>query len=266
MGYRLLAADVDGTLAPMGKEVSETTLRWIGRAFDQGKTVTLATGRLPAAADRFRRLLPGQAPLILGNGAVLMDSLTGDVLWERLFDPADALAVLEWGRSQGQAMLVWTREGLFIQRPGDWAREYTRRSPIPPRLLESLPRAAAQGVYKALIVGEPEEMDRVMEEVLAVPPAPLNAFTSDACILEIVPAGVDKGAGLEAAARLLGIPLEETIAVGDGFNDLPMILRAGLGCAMANAPQRVRQQAKLVVPSCQDDGVAWLIQHRLLEP
>lgn len=75
-----------------------------------------------------------------------------------------------------------------------------------------------------------------MEEALTQPPAPLNAFTSDACILELVPAGVDKGAGLEAAANLLGIPLSETIAVGDGFNDLPMILRAGLAAPWANAP------------------------------
>lgn len=266
MGYRFLAADVDGTLVPSGGDVSENTLQWIRRAFREGRIVTLATGRLPAAADRFRRLLPGPAPLILGNGAVLMDSLTGTILWERLFDPPDALAAMEWGQTRGRAMLVWTREGLFIQRPGDWAREYTRRSPIPPRLLESLPRAAAQGVYKILVLGDPEDMARAMGEILAAPPAPLNAFTSDACILEIVPAGVDKGAGLEAAANLLGIPLSETIAVGDGFNDLPMIRRAGLGCAMANAPEAVQRQARLIVPSCRHDGVAWLIRHRLLEP
>lgn len=58
MGYRLLAADVDGTLAPMGASVSETTVRWISQAFRQGKTVTLATGRLPAAAERFRPPAP----------------------------------------------------------------------------------------------------------------------------------------------------------------------------------------------------------------
>ena len=266
MGYRLLAADVDGTLAPMGASVSETTVRWISQAFRQGKTVTLATGRLPAAAERFRRLLPGPAPLILGNGAVLMDSSAGKILYERLFNPPDALAAMEWGQSRGRSMLVWTREGLFLQRPGDWVREYTRRSPIPPRPLESLSRAAAQGVYKVLVLGDPTDMERAMEEALTQPPAPLNAFTSDACILELVPAGVDKGAGLEAAANLLGIPLSETIAVGDGFNDLPMILRAGLGCAMANAPEAVQRQARLIVPSCRHDGVAWLIRHRLLEP
>lgn len=88
-----------------------------------------------------------------------MDSSTGKILYERLFNPPDALAAMEWGQSRGRSMLVWTREGLFLQRPGDWVREYTRRSPIPPRPLESLSRAAAQGVYKVLVLGDPTDME-----------------------------------------------------------------------------------------------------------
>lgn len=68
MGYRLLAADVDGTLAPMGASVSETTVRWISQAFRQGKTVTLATAGSLRAAERFRRLLPGRRRLFWGMG------------------------------------------------------------------------------------------------------------------------------------------------------------------------------------------------------
>lgn len=105
-----------------------------------------------------------------------------------------------------------------------------------------------------------------MEEALTQPPAPLNAFTSDACILELVPAGVDKGAGWRQPQICWASRCRKSIAVGDGFNDLPMILRAGLGCAMANAPEAVQRQARLIVPSCRHDGVAWLIRHRLLEP
>lgn len=147
MGYRLLAADVDGTLAPMGASVSETTVRWISQAFRQGKTVTLATGRLPAAAERFRRLLPGPAPLILGNGAVLMDSSTGKILYERLFNPPDALAAMEWGQSRGPVHAGLDPGGAVSPTPGGLGPGIHPAFPHPaPAIGEPVPGSGSGGI------------------------------------------------------------------------------------------------------------------------
>ena len=96
------------------------------------------------------------------------------------------------------------------------------------------------------------------------PPCPLDCFTSGAGQLEIVAPGVNKGAGLARAAALLGIPQEETIAIGDGENDISMLRWAGLGIAMANAPDNVKAAADVIAPVCDEDGAAWAMEKYLL--
>ena len=82
--------------------------------------------------------------------------------------------------------------------------------------------------------------------------------------LEIVPTGVNKAAGLARVAEILGIPREETIAIGDGENDISMLRWAGLGIAMANAPENVKAAADVIAPACDEDGAAWAMEKYLL--
>ena len=65
-------------------------------------------------------------------------------------------------------------------------------------------------------------------------------------------------------AAILGIPREETIAIGDGENDISMLRWAGLGIAMANAPENVKAAADVIAPACDEDGAAWAMEKYLL--
>jgi hydroxymethylpyrimidine pyrophosphatase-like HAD family hydrolase len=70
---------------------------------------------------------------------------------------------------------------------------------------------------------------------------------------------------MERLGELYGIDRSEMIAVGDGYNDLSMLEYAGLGAAMGNAPQDVKNKADIVVPSNDDNGVAYLIEKYILQ-
>ena len=82
--------------------------------------------------------------------------------------------------------------------------------------------------------------------------------------LELVPKGIDKAQSLAVLLKEIGMTKEEMIAVGDGFNDLSMIQYAGLGVAMANAQEIVRQNADYITLSNEEDGVAAVVEKFIL--
>ena len=85
-------------------------------------------------------------------------------------------------------------------------------------------------------------------------------FRSEPFFLELVPNGIDKARSLSVLLDKLGMTREEMVAVGDGFNDLSMIQFAGLGVAMANAQEVVKQHADYITLSNEEDGVAAVVE------
>ena len=77
--------------------------------------------------------------------------------------------------------------------------------------------------------------------------------------MEIVPQGIDKAAAIEALIGTLGIRQEETVAFGDGYNDVSMIQYAGLGVAMSNGCDRIKEVADYIAPDNNSDGIAHVI-------
>jgi len=77
-------------------------------------------------------------------------------------------------------------------------------------------------------------------------------------------AGVDKAAGISRVGETLGVNPANMVAVGDSYNDLPMLEVCGLSVAMGNAPPEVRAAADFVVPSVENDGLAVAINDHVL--
>jgi Cof subfamily protein (haloacid dehalogenase superfamily) len=78
---------------------------------------------------------------------------------------------------------------------------------------------------------------------------------------DINPLGIDKSVGIEKMNALYGITQEETMAFGDGGNDISMIRYAGIGVAMGNAEEKVKQSADYVTSSVDDDGIGAALRH-----
>ena len=92
----------------------------------------------------------------------------------------------------------------------------------------------------------------------------MGVFRSEPYFLELVPKGIDKAQSLAVLLKEIGMTKEEMITVGDGFNDLSMIQYAGLGVAMANAQEIVRQNADYITLSNEEDGVAAVVEKFIL--
>ena len=109
--------------------------------------------------------------------------------------------------------------------------------------------------------GSEAEWLRCAEELKELPVSRASGIPNNE---ELSPLGVDKGTALRAMCDALDIPVEAAIAVGDQGNDLSMIRVAGLGVAMGNATQEVKEAAKAVTADCDHDGVAEVIKTYLL--
>ena len=93
----------------------------------------------------------------------------------------------------------------------------------------------------------------------------LSVYRSEPYFIEVMARGVSKGDAVAGLLERLGIGREDAIACGDGFNDLSMIRYAGVGVAMGNAQQAIKDEADVVTLSNDEDGLVPIIRHYILE-
>ena len=136
---------------------------------------------------------------------------------------------------------------------------------LEPIIIEDIDELVNQGVTKLLWLDEAEkhfEYQKMLDETLVN--KKIVYCTSQPTFLEFMGEGVSKAVALEKLGEMLGATREESIAVGDGFNDLEMIEYAGLGIAMENAPDAVKEKSDYITDSNDNDGVAKAIEKFML--
>jgi hydroxymethylpyrimidine pyrophosphatase-like HAD family hydrolase len=132
-------------------------------------------------------------------------------------------------------------------------------------IVENFRAMVAGGVYKLIIPGDPMLLSPLESIIRTYLGNEITLFTSKPFFLEILPAKTDKGSALAKVAEMLGIGQEEVLAIGDSMNDEAMIRWAGMGVAMANGDERIKNIASLVTEKTNDDdGVAEVIEKYIL--
>lgn len=121
-----------------------------------------------------------------------------------------------------------------------------------------------EGFYKIQIASlSQEELNSMREDLKSIPG--IDITSSSYFNIEIGPEGVTKGTAIEELARIKNIPREDIIAMGDNYNDLPMIEYAGCGVAMENAVPSVKDKADFITKSNDDCGAAYAIEKLIFE-
>lgn len=263
LSYQVIALDLDGTLTDSHKQVTPRTLHALLDAQRRGLRVVLASGRPPYGIAPIADLLniADYGGYILAyNGGQLIDWRTREVLYQRTLYAADIPYFYECARREGFEILTYDGDEVICENPdNEYVRYECALNKIPCRRVPRFLDAVSGLKPKCLIVGEPERLARLEEEMSAQLAATTAVFRSEPFFLELVPQGVDKGRALGALLAYLGLTADRLIACGDGYNDLSMIRYAGLGVAMANACPPVRAAADFVTLSNDDDGVAAVI-------
>lgn len=249
MPFDLLVLDLDGTLLHDGPELGPAYVDALRHAMARGLLVTLATGRMPRAASPYVAELGITAPVILYNGALVRDPVSGDDFLALTLPPG-----LPWKAYQsfGGAPihpLFYRDDSLYCLELTDPVLAYCREKRLTALPVEDPGSFLGSGPFvKCLFLGEPANLRQLRRELAVGLGAGVRLVSSRPNHLELLPAGASKGAALRVVAGHLGVSLSRVIAVGDEENDLEMLREAGLGIAMAHAPEAVRAAANRVAP------------------
>jgi Cof subfamily protein (haloacid dehalogenase superfamily) len=266
MDIKLVVTDLDGTLLPEGTHVPKPNVDAVKAAAAQGVTVTIATGRMFAAALPIARQLSVDVPIITYNGS-LIKSVKGEV-YDEHFLPEDVIGdIVEFCEAREWHVQSYADDQLYFAEHDVFARRYEAQQGVK-GLTEGWPglRKITKKVSKMLIIGSTaEQTEARIKELRDAFGDRVEVMRSNAQFAEIVCPGVSKASALKTLAEKLGIGMENVLAIGDSNNDLPMLQTAGHSVAMGNAVPEVRNSCEFTVASCDENGFAEAIEKYVLK-
>ncbi|EPY08437.1 Cof-like hydrolase [Paenibacillus alvei TS-15] len=262
--YKLIAIDVDDTLINDDKQVTPGTKRALELAVQQGVTVTLATGRMYASAHNIALQTGLNVPLITYQGSLVKNVMDGEVLYERAVPRDAALKLLHYCNEHNIHLQLYIDDKLYAREENQKLIDYANLSNIPYFIEPDFDRLLASPSTKMLMIDEPERLDRVAEELKELLGSEVHITKSKPHFLEVTHYEGTKGSALRHLAKHFGCSLEETIGIGDSWNDHDLIETAGLGVAMGNAVDSLKTIADYVTESNNDEGVRHVIEKFIL--
>lgn len=268
MKYKLLVLDLDGTLTNTRKEVTEHTRTTLIKAQEQGLKIVLASGRPTYGIAPLANLLQldkYEGYVLSYNGGEIIDWKTGELLYKNLLDPEVLPYLYQCANDNHFAIVTYDGEYVLTEYPDD---EYVLKEALLNvmriKKVDNFLKAVQHPIAKCLIVGEPTRLAVLEKEMYNHLHDRMGVFRSEPYFLELVPKGIDKAQSLAVLLKEIGMTKDEMIAVGDGFNDLSMIKYAGLGVAMSNAQEVVKENADFITLSNEEDGVAHVVEKFIL--
>ncbi|MGF7045576.1 Cof subfamily protein (haloacid dehalogenase superfamily) [Paenibacillus sp. DS2015] len=267
MSYKMIVLDLDDTLLSDDLTISPRTKQALMDAQEAGVKVVLASGRPTFAMTHIAKELELEkyGSFILSfNGAKIINCATNDILFSSTLTPATVHELYHISRQE--EVWIHTYVGDEIVTPAN--NEYTdiegEITGMPIIEAEDFVEKIQEPVVKVLMVAAPDKLVDLEKKLQHQLQGELNVVRSKPYFLEFTEAGVDKGTSLHQLIQKLDIKQEEVIAMGDSYNDLAMIKFAGLGVAMGNAPDDIKEIANHVTDTNMEDGVAKVVETFIL--
>lgn len=262
---KLVAFDLDGTLVGRDLEIRPRVRDAIARMLAAGVQGCIVTGRMYRASVGFARALEFETPLICYQGAAILDPTTDEVLRDTPLDPDTVGEILNIAGDAGVHMQLYRNDLYYAEQENRFSDLYASLAGVEPVVVPSLREAFAfSPATKAVAIDDPPRA----AEMAALFTQRLNSHAyvtrSYPEFVEILNPRVDKGEALRFVAAKLGIGMDDVAAIGDSWNDAPLLEAAGFGIAMGSAPDELRKVAKAVVGDVQADGVAEAIERYVL--
>ena len=274
MTVRLIALDLDGTLFTEDKNISEENQKAIRDARKKGIEIVIATGRpvngIPT--EIFREL--GVQYVIDLNGACVHRLRDGACIYEERMETKAACELVRMCLEYRVYLSVFAGEKSCVQADREdlleqmgfskVLYEYIKKTRTYVDDLPAYLRTSGDPIYKVVMNfiplpdGSYLDYDVLRDRIDA--DARFDQVDGGGHNMEVTMAGVSKGKALKWLAKELGVSIEETMACGDTENDIDIIRTAGIGVAMGNAKENVKEIADYVTKTNMEDGVAYAIR------
>lgn len=226
-----------------------------------GLQVILVTGRMFRSVRPYALAAGLAAPVVCYQGAVVAEPASGRFLRHvpmPLPEAREVIALVE--EERGYPVLCYVDDELYVSRETPASRAYAGFQNLPVHPVGDLLAWLVKAPTKLVTVGPPRELDDLGAEMRARFDRRLYISKSLPHFLEFAAPEVTKAAGLAFLAERLGFAREQTVAFGDGENDVELLEWAGYGVAVANAHPRVLAVCDFVCPPVEEEGVAQVVE------
>ena len=259
----LVVSDVDGTLLQAGFGIPRNNIDTIERFSALGGNFTFASGRGITSAGKYTDIISLSAPAILVNGGIIYDYAKRKILYESTLDPSVRIILKEIMEVFPYiGVEVLSRENIAAIRMNNEIHNHTAVEHLAVTLTGT--DTVGDGWNKVLFADTPENIGLLKNYVEKQRKRDSRygkfAFVQTSNIYyELIPPRTNKATGLVRLAEYMGIKMENTIAIGDFYNDLELLNAAGLSVVVDDAPADIKKHADMVVAPCLAGGVAELL-------
>jgi len=269
MTIKLIAIDIDGTLLNEKNELAPATIAAVKAASAQGIKVVLCTGRPLTGVQPYLDAMDiagDDQYAITFNGSVAQ-TVAGKVLTNHSLTYDDFIDLEALSRKLQSHFQIETPDYIYTANKNisayTIAESYLVRMLIRYREVGETPRDLT--ISKAMFVDDPAVITRVKDNMPESFKQRFSVVQSAPYFIEVMNSHASKGGTLGELAAQLGITADEVMTLGDQGNDLTMIEYAGLGVAMGNAIDEVKEAAQVMTLSNVEDGVAAAIHKYVLD-
>ncbi|MBZ9622010.1 Cof-type HAD-IIB family hydrolase [Clostridium sp. FP2] len=266
--YKLLAIDMDGTLLNSNKVISKGNKAAIKKAIEKGVKVVITSGRGLNGLDKFLdevHLRGENEYLIANNGGTIYRTSDFECINYKGLKGRDLVKAHALSMEFGLNMIAYTHEGSIASEENEFTRFETEYVGTPVKILNFNRDVNDEDEITKILFSQTEEL--LEKKMLELPKefySEYNVVKTMPIVLEVMDKDCNKGYGVKVLGDMLGIKKEEIICIGDEANDIEMITYAGLGIAMGNAIEELKDVAEYVTLDNDNDGVAKAIERFIL--
>lgn len=270
--YKAIFIDLDGTLLNSQKMISQKNLDCLNQFIGMGIFVVIATGRTIKSVKNVTKGLNINTPVITLNGSDIRKSIDGYSMMLAYIEEPLKQAVFSMCKNvlngnadyRIQSVLVDTAKGFYCLNPHEInVNEFSLHYDSDVQELD-IDNPPNESIVSFLFLLTP---DSNREAFLKEQSEVLKSFRAKFCTfngwpwIELGSSKANKGTAMRYVCDYLGIEIKDTIAFGDGENDVEMLAEAGIGVAMANADSHALQIANAKALSNDEDGVSIFLEH-----
>lgn len=240
--------DIDGTLIPFGThEMPKSTLRTLHALREKGIHLFISTGRHKNMVRFLDEIFRFDAYITMNGQYCYSDT---ELIHRCIIDKGDVAAVMDQAEQGLYRCFFLEEDGMFSCFGDEDTKQKSDDFDLPPLAVRDRQYALDTDVYQINAFIGKEDEHIIFDHTRHIKGARWHPE-----FLDIIPATGSKEAGIRALIRHYGIAQDETMAFGDGGNDIEMLSYAGIGVAMGNASDEVKAAADFVTASVDEDGI-----------
>lgn len=263
--YKAVFLDMDGTLLRTDHSVSEPTRQTLRKLTQMGIPVILVSARpVGAMLPTARETGVADFPLVSLNGSYIVEK--EQTVFQAIIDPETVGHLTREIAPLGATIAYYVQREWYAEVDDAWTTHEQKIMDVRLRVQPFDKMAAAwsaehTGPNKLMAMSEPPRIDLIQKHLIPLFGDRLNIYPSKPTYLEIMDRRASKANAIRLLSERMQIPREETLAIGDNFNDREMIRFAGMGVAMGNAPDEIKAEAAYVTDTNNNDGVRKALEH-----